>query len=124
MATGASEINADPGCGRTTDPDMAQAAAQARTMPWVQVAALVIQVMGLVVTQPLETNRASDGGPDPGHPCGPLVATLATDINTHSGYGRTTDSDVVLGRSLGPDVLVVLTEPNVVNEGVVPKGVS
>lgn len=103
---------------------MAQAATQVCKMPWVQVAALVTQVMKLVETQPLEINMAGHGGPDPGHPCGPLVATLATDINTHSGYGRTTDSDMVLGSSLGPDVLVVLGEPNVVNEGVAPKGVS
>lgn len=34
----------------------------------------------------------------------PLGATRATDINTAPGYGRTTNSDVVLGSSLGPEI--------------------
>lgn len=41
---------------------------------------------------------------------GPSVVTEATNIDTDSGYSRTTDPDMDLGNSHGPDLIVALVD--------------
>lgn len=84
MATGVSDISADPDYGGATDPDMSPAMAWVHIRPWHRVAVLVTQVYMVPTT------------------------SQAVDINTDSGCSRTMDLDMVLGSSLGLHVIVAL----------------
>lgn len=57
--------------------------------------------------RPKDIIMASSSSIDYGHPHGPQLLTCSTDMNTDSGYSRTTDPDVALSSSMSPDVNMV-----------------
>lgn len=70
MVSATMDINTDPGCGRSTDPDMSLTIALAQTIPCTQVTALTTQfVLDLVAVKTSDTNIVTHCGLDPGQPC-------------------------------------------------------
>lgn len=64
------DINTDPGCGRSVDPDMALTIALAKTIPCTQVTALTTQfVLALVAVKTSDTNIVTHCSLDPEQPC-------------------------------------------------------
>lgn len=61
---------------------------------------------GLVVAHPSDTNMVTGCNLNPGL-CVPWWQQEPLGINRESSCGRTKDPDVVLGSSLGPDVILV-----------------
>ncbi|XP_052034647.1 uncharacterized protein C4orf45 homolog [Apodemus sylvaticus] len=58
------------------------------------------------VARPRDSNLASSSSIDHRHPHGLQLLPCSTDINTDSGYSRTTDPDIALSSSLSPDINV------------------
>ena len=78
----------------------------AQMSPWHQVAEQATQIgIAPVVAPFLDTNMATGGSSDSRHHV-VLGGNMGHDVNTDPGCGRTTDPDMTLINSWGPDTTI------------------
>lgn len=105
MVSGATDIITDHGCRRTTDPDMALGHSFGLDNTMIPVDSHSHpNWVGSNIGTVLDTYYR----PDPQSSTWVLPAAWASKINTDSGKGRTTDTNMVLGSSLGQLVAIAL----------------